>query len=55
MKRAVDAIVHRGLSVDEAIGELLSRPLRAEPRALEREVLVPHPGGSGIEPETKPA
>ena len=53
--RTVDAIVHRGLSVDEAIGELLSRPLRAEPRTLEGEVLVPHPGGSGIEPETKPA
>src|SRR5690606_11859426 len=37
----VDAILHRGLPLDEAIAELLSRPLRAELRALEERVKLP--------------
>ena len=42
----VDAILHRGLPLDEAIAELLSRPLRAELRALEERVKLPHPAAT---------
>jgi len=40
---AVDAILHRGLPVEEAMRALLTRPLRGESRALEPHVSLPHP------------
>ena len=39
----VNAILRHGLPIDEAIAELLTRPLRAELRAFEERVKVPHP------------
>lgn len=36
----VDAIVHQGLAVEVAMERLLTRPLRAEPRALEPHVVL---------------
>lgn len=44
----VDAIIRRGLPIDEAIGELLSRPFRAEMRALEERVKVAHPAAESV-------
>lgn len=40
---AVQAILDGRLSIDDAIHGLLTRPITAEPRALEPAVKVPHP------------
>lgn len=52
---AVDAIVHRGMPIGPAIGRLLTRPIRAEARALERRVCMPHPRAPGQAGEIRTA
>jgi len=39
----VDQILYEGLGIDEALRALLTRPITAEPRALEPLVQLPHP------------
>lgn len=44
---AVRSVLEDGVDIAEAVGNLLGRPLRAEPKALDIE--LPHPGSDDIE------
>jgi len=44
---AVRSVLEDGIDIAEAVGNLLGRPLRAEPKALDIE--LPHPGSDDIE------
>lgn len=44
---AVRAVLEDGVDIADAVGSLLGRPLRAEPKALEIE--LPHPGSDDID------
>lgn len=48
---AVNAILHEGLSIQEALQALLTRPIKAESRDLEPHVTLPHPSVA-TEPQT---
>ncbi len=44
----VDAIVHRGAPIDEAIERLLTRPIRAEATTLEDRIRLTHPAIASV-------
>lgn len=52
---AVDAIVHDGLPIAQAMRDLLMRPLRAEPRELEHAVRLRHPAAEDAFRSPQPA
>nr|WP_245825979.1 NAD(P)H-dependent glycerol-3-phosphate dehydrogenase [Oceanibaculum nanhaiense] len=43
---AVNAILHDGLSIQDAVQALLTRPIKAESRELEPHVTLPHPSAA---------
>lgn len=47
----VHAVVHLGVPIDEAMEDLLTRPIRAEVRSVESLVRIPHPAGQETERE----
>jgi len=51
---AVDAVLHEGVPLQEAVQALLTRPIRAEPREMEPLVRLPHPAAEMNEPQTTP-
>lgn len=48
---AVNAVLHAGMDIDEAIQGLLTRPIRAESRELEPVVHLPHPAAEDLHAE----
>lgn len=51
---AVDAVLHDGVPLQEAVQALLTRPIRAEPREMEPLVRLSHPAAETNEIQTTP-